>query len=225
MTIDQVRAQMQTGFPWHEPDIPHSQLLQGLPWWEYIQGLLAAGLVRIGLDSRLAQTAASQVREEYLDATCWHLYDDALEALAGVMEAGHRNCILSNHVPELQQLAHGLGLAPHVESVFTSGLIGFEKPNPRIFQIARAALGGPPQCCMVGDSYAMDILGANASGMLGILVRKPNATGYPHYSADLRGAVRILRDPRLCWDQPPSVSGPALDPDAVPESRNAPGAD
>jgi putative hydrolase of the HAD superfamily len=196
--VERLRPHLQTGFPWQNPDVPHARLFDGLSWWDYVGRLLTGAMVKTGVDDARAAALASQFREEYLDLACWSLYEDTIDALSALHAAGCANCILSNHVPELQLLVDGLGLAPHIEQVFTSGLLGYEKPNERVFQMARAAMDDPSECFMVGDGYRGDVMGAAACGMRAVLVRTANEQGCPDYSEDLPGAARII----LGWLQP-----------------------
>ena len=207
VAVERLRPLMQTGFPWHLPDVPHVQLLGGLSWWEYLQRLLAGVLVQVGIGGSAASVLASQVRGEYLDLAYWSLYDDAVDALTAVLATGCRNCVLSNHVPELRQLVDELGLAPYLDDVLTSGLLGFEKPNERIYKLARSAMGNPSECFMVGDSYRADVQGAIACGMRAVLVHRPNDQGHLHYSEDLRGAARLIGTALPARQLPPSASG------------------
>jgi putative hydrolase of the HAD superfamily len=51
-----------------------------------------------------------------------------------------------------------------------SHLVGVEKPDPRIFQHALDKLGIPAEGTpFVGDRYDVDVMGAQAVGMLGVL--------------------------------------------------------
>ncbi len=195
VTMAQLRPHLQTGFPWHSPQLPHSQSLGGLPWWDYLNHRLTCVLVNLGLDPDNASALAAQVRDEYLRIAKWHLYGDTLDALSAVAEAGYRSCILSNHVPELRGIVDALGLGRAVGAVLSSGVLGFEKPHPRIFELALAAVGSRSPVYMVGDSLRADVLGANACGICGILVRAPNDSGYACHSRDLYGVKQFLGSP------------------------------
>jgi putative hydrolase of the HAD superfamily len=48
--------------------------------------------------------------------------------------------------------------------VFTSAATGYERPNPRAFEIALEACGWPSESWMVGDNPIADIAGAEPSG-------------------------------------------------------------
>jgi putative hydrolase of the HAD superfamily len=120
----------------------------------------------------LARTAAAGVRERFPDHTrAWSVFDDAIPALTRATDAGWRNVILSNHVPELPELVSRLGLGDHVERTFTSALTGYEKPNPDAFAIALRECRNPRVAWMVGDNPVADVHGAESVGIPAILVR------------------------------------------------------
>ena len=57
-------------------------------------------------------------------------------------------------------------LAGHVDVLVVSEEAGVSKPDPAIFRIALDALHvGADEAVMVGDSWAADILGAQAAGI------------------------------------------------------------
>lgn len=66
-----------------------------------------------------------------------------------------------------------MGLASRVDQVFTSALVGWEKPNRRVFEHVLASYGEPEQAWMVGDNPVADVAGAEAVGLQAILVRGP----------------------------------------------------
>lgn len=69
-------------------------------------------------------------------------------------------------------LVEGLGLGSLVTLIVNSAETGFEKPHPRAFQSALAALEDPREAWMIGDSVDADVLGAESVGLRAILVRR-----------------------------------------------------
>ncbi len=52
-----------------------------------------------------------------------------------------------------------------------SAIVGFEKPDPRIFEHALAAIGAAPErAAHVGDLYHADVTGARAAGVHPVLL-------------------------------------------------------
>jgi putative hydrolase of the HAD superfamily len=163
---------LRRGFPWHDWERAHPELIDADAWWAALQPVLANACVRAGLDPGRARRAAAGARECYVDPVFWQVYEDVRPALASLRAAGWRQAILSNHVPELPDLARTLGLCDLVETVLTSAATGFEKPHPRMFAVALDAMGGPDAAWMVGDNPVADVGGAEAVGIPAILVRR-----------------------------------------------------
>ena len=64
-----------------------------------------------------------------------------------------------------------LGLAKFFDVIIDSQVVGVEKPNPKIFQLALEALNAPPEETLyAGDIYSIDMLGARAAGIAGKLI-------------------------------------------------------
>ena len=92
----------------------------------------------------------------------------ALEALRGL---GLRLAVVSNSNGTVAGLLEDLGLARWLDAVVDSAVVGFEKPDPRIFHHAAAAVGvEPAEAVHVGDLYSVDVAGARAAGARAILL-------------------------------------------------------
>ena len=191
IVIERIREGLRSGYPWDSWHEPHPQLCEPGRWWELVQQRIALSLERAGIAAARAAELAGSVRERYLDVTiAWQRFDDTLPALSALREAGWRNVVLSNHVPELADLVAGLGLAEHLDDVFSSASTGYEKPHPEAFRLALAACGNPRQAWMVGDNPHADIEGAEAVGLPAILVR--SAGSARRRAAGLEGAVAMI---------------------------------
>ncbi len=55
--------------------------------------------------------------------------------------------------------------------MFSSGVVGFKKSDPRIFDLACSSIGAENQIIMIGGNPEHDIEGAAQFGIPGILVR------------------------------------------------------
>jgi putative hydrolase of the HAD superfamily len=173
VTADQIRPYLQSGFPWHQPDRPHPQLASPDGWWAALEPVFEGAFAGLGFGSRQARSMARQVRPIYCNPGRWRLFDDALPTLGELSSRGWTHLILSNHVPELRALIGHLGLACFVDRVFNSAETGYEKPHPDAFRAVLVAVGDAKEVWMIGDSYEVDILGAEAAGIRAILVRRP----------------------------------------------------
>jgi putative hydrolase of the HAD superfamily len=72
--------------------------------------------------------------------------------------------VLSNSEGRLAELFEEIGIARAFVAIVDSGRVGIEKPDPRIFTHALAALGASGPGIHVGDSWAADIVGARGAG-------------------------------------------------------------
>lgn len=96
---------------------------------------------------------------------------DAAAALALARESGLRTACISNSNGTVEQTLDRLGLGRHLDFVLDSFKVGVEKPDPRIFHMAVARVGVPPEACAyVGDLYSVDVLGARAAGLHAVLM-------------------------------------------------------
>lgn len=105
----------------------------------------------------------------------WALFDDVVPGFQNLRSAGFRVAALSNMPYGEQEMCDMLGLTGHVEFAVTSGDVGVEKPDPRIFQAALERAGvGAASALMVGDSISSDLRGAEAVGIRAVLMDRYN---------------------------------------------------
>ncbi|HEY1434767.1 MAG TPA: HAD-IA family hydrolase [Thermoanaerobaculia bacterium] len=132
--------------------------------------------------------AAGRVADEHARANLWsRRADDSAETLETLRARGYRVAVISNADGRVRGLLEDAGLAPLLEFVVDSAEVGVEKPDPRIFHAATDRLGiAPSACAYVGDIYEIDVVGAAAAGLTGILV------------GDAPAPESALRVPRLC---------------------------
>ena len=71
----------------------------------------------------------------------------------------------------MEGLLRDLDLARHFIAIFDSTVVGAAKPDPRIFELALAAVkSAPAETVMVGDSLAADVNGARGVGVAPALI-------------------------------------------------------
>lgn len=98
-------------------------------------------------------------------------YDDAFQALRELRDRGMRLGLVSNFEAWLEDLLEDLGLRGFFDVAIISGKEDFEKPHPRIFELALERTGmEPSQSMHVGDSPISDFAGALDVGMRPVLL-------------------------------------------------------
>ena len=138
------------------------------PWGLLVATMLArAGVAR----DRLAALVSALWRE-HRRFNLWSLVPAGLaDAVARVRAAGVKVVIVSNSEGTLASLFEQVGVLAAFDAVIDSGVVGVEKPDPRIFESALAPYAvSPSRAIHLGDTYATDVLGARAAGMRVALV-------------------------------------------------------
>jgi putative hydrolase of the HAD superfamily len=98
----------------------------------------------------------------------------------------------------MRRLLSALGIADRLAPVVISGDVGYVKPHPKLFQIALDGLGVPAgRVLFVGDSWASDMVGGHAAGMvtchhLGLAAPQDHEERYASYRPDF--AIRHLAE-------------------------------
>jgi putative hydrolase of the HAD superfamily len=132
----------------------------------------AAVLARAG-HADLDEKVFRSIEEAFARRSAWYVYPDVLPALDALNDAGIRLCVISNFVWGAPELIHDLELARHFEQLVISARIGFQKPNPGIFQHALEVMKiAPDRALHVGDSYRADVIGARRLGISAVLIAR-----------------------------------------------------
>lgn len=116
-----------------------------------------------------------------------------LELVSDIAARGVPLAIVSNSEGHLAALVDELGLGKAFPVVADSGVLGFEKPDPRIFEWAASRLGVKPHDLIhVGDAWVADIEGALGVGARAIWVTKdPRGVTLPGAVTVCSGAAEI----------------------------------
>jgi putative hydrolase of the HAD superfamily len=128
----------------------------------------------------------------------WNRADpEALSALRAVRAAGLVAGVISNSNGSVRSILEETGLVAHLHFVIDSSVVGVEKPDPRIFHLGLREAGvAAGDAVYVGDLYSVDVLGARAAGLAGILL-DPGGFWGPrdcHLARGLDEAVRWALD-------------------------------
>ncbi len=101
----------------------------------------------------------------------WTIVDADAPAILGELRRQYRLGVISNADGHIHQVLGCAGLAQYFDKITDSGVVGYEKPDRRIFQAALQAMGAEPnQSLYVGDIYAIDYVGATTAGIQGLLI-------------------------------------------------------
>ena len=107
----------------------------------------------------------------FADPANWTCDPDAPVLLRALRESGLRLGVISNFDYRIYAILEALDLGRHFESITISSEAGYAKPAPEIFRLALQRHSLPAADALhVGDSEALDVLGAHAAGIAAVLV-------------------------------------------------------
>ena len=143
----------------------HRRFLETLPK-PYSQILLRLA----GLSDQDAEQAAEVAGARHEHQNLWGFtFPWVVETLNQLKDEGYRISIISNSDGTVEQELHNQGMRGYFERVYDSEVVGVEKPQPRIYELALNDLGlQPEQALFVGDMFHIDIWGANRVGIPGL---------------------------------------------------------
>ena len=116
--------------------------------------------------------ALAELHAYHQESNLWELVPpDVLPTLAALRAHGLKLTVVSNANGKLRGLFDRLALAGCVDCLLDSHDEGIEKPDPRFFEIALARSGADRETTIhVGDIYQVDVVGARAAGLRGVLL-------------------------------------------------------
>ena len=191
VTREDLRRGMSTRFPWHDAARSYAHLTEPDAWWAHVSTHFQQVLQGLGVRGPL-HPVTDRIRADIVDASRYTVYDDVHPTLSQLAEDGWQHVIVSNHVPELPAIVQALGLAAYFKGVLSSAIVGFEKPNPRIFQRALEMTAPDLPVWMIGDNVTADCLSVRSFGIRAILVRNDTAEFAPR-APDLYAASSLIR--------------------------------
>jgi putative hydrolase of the HAD superfamily len=146
----------------------------------------------------LVRRAVDRLRDFFATPEAWRVYPDAIPVLRALRSDGVRLGVVSNWDSRLPGVLEMLELAEHFDAVGVSHLEGIEKPAPDFFRRILERLGVPPeQAIHVGDVPELDLAGARAAGIDGLLIDRHGRLDGTHATvSDLGDLPRIVRGAR-----------------------------
>ena len=151
-------------------------------------------------DSVSLDRAASVILREHRASNAWRRVGAGVrESLERLRAAGFELAVVSNSEGTIEQMLVEVGLRPLLDAVVDSAVVGFTKPDPRIFAVALDRLGvAAADALMVGDSPSADVDGAHAAGLRAALLDPydfypwspaPRFTDVPQFTTALLAAT------------------------------------
>jgi putative hydrolase of the HAD superfamily len=149
----------------------------GRPDWHAVDRVVAAVA---GVAPEQIEEALSAIERLYRDEP-WVPVEGAAASMLALEATGLRLAVVSNATGTMEKmlLEHRICGVEGIENeamakvavIIDSHVVGVEKPDPRIFDLALDEVGVPAdRCCFVGDSVHFDVQGARGAGLLPVHV-------------------------------------------------------
>ena len=137
--------------------------------WLYFDLILTEAGVPLSEATRAALVDLNAYHQQH---NLWELVPDGVvPALEALRSQGLRMTVVSNANGTLCAHLQRLALDGWFHCVLDSCDVGVEKPDPRFFEIALERSGARRDTTIhVGDLYHVDVLGARAAGLRGVLL-------------------------------------------------------
>ena len=133
----------------------------------YIKYLLEELQVREALEELVEQV----ILPRHQTVNFWNYLLEGTLALLATLQKNYKLAIISNSDGRAAAKAAQYGIAPYMDFIIDSHVVGVEKPDPRIFLLACQRLDLPARnCYYVGDIYSIDVVGARKAELHPILI-------------------------------------------------------
>lgn len=170
-------------------------------WWREVikRTAIGAGADPQAVDSSLPQIVPS-LMERFSSRQGYKLFHDSLPVLRQLHEMNIHTALISNTDTRMLSVLKDLEIAPYLDSVILSEVVGTEKPDAKIFRLALASSVQselvPQDGVHVGDELESDYNGARAAGMHALLLRRagPEGDGERKEEGENLQGVHVVND-------------------------------
>lgn len=118
----------------------------------------------------------AQAIRDIMGPNCFAVFDDVLPTLEQLKRAKLRLGVISDWQKGLTYFCQELGIGTYLDVVVASGEVGYQKPDPRLFELASERMNvAVHEILHVGDRVA-DVEGARAAGFSVALLSRTGET-------------------------------------------------
>jgi putative hydrolase of the HAD superfamily len=187
LVAEGITARDLDGAFWQTLALLDTEFVPGAPYEQWFPQWLARFATAVAVPVEVFSRAWRAADEPAL------LWDEpapgAIACLTRLRDAGVRVGVVSNSDGRIGDALSRAGLAPLIDCVVDSGVVGVEKPDPAIFAHALASLGlDAGNTWFLGDTVRYDAVGAEAAGLVAWVVDHggTHSVAYPRRVTSLR---------------------------------------
>ena len=148
--------------------LAEAQKLKGIQSWKVYFGIW---LKMVGAKEEDVKEINARLWEIHRQKNLWSLVEEsAVETLAELKKRQYKLGVISNSDGSIEKLLTDCGLAKYFDTIVDSSVFGVRKPDAKIFEFALKEIkANPGESLFVGDSYEIDVLGAENAGLTAVL--------------------------------------------------------
>ncbi len=155
-------------------------------------------LTGLGLPQGRLEAVGADIGARHAAAALWVCpVPGTVDMLRRLRGHGLRLAVISNADGRVAEYLAAGGLDGELEFILDSGVVGIEKPDPRIFGMALERLGlAPEEVVYVGDTWEIDVEGARRAGIRPVYIGEQTREGVTCISGilELPAALGIGED-------------------------------
>jgi FMN phosphatase YigB (HAD superfamily) len=137
-------------------------------------------LAELGIDDDALQT---QLTDSTRISANWCIVPPGTREILERIGRRYQIAVISNADGKIEDVLTVCGIAGCFRTITDSGIVGYEKPHPAIFEAALRGLNAlPEESLYVGDGYAIDYVGATNAGMQAMLLDVSGAYRETNYA-------------------------------------------
>ncbi|CAO1395428.1 unnamed protein product [Diamesa serratosioi] len=147
-----------------------------MKWWEKLVFNVFISSTSVDLDQVKLKNIASILINIYKTKECWEKFEKIDDLLMEMKKSGKIIGVISNFDPRLKELLNDMDLKSF-DFIITSYESKVEKPNPKIFELARNEMQKianeeilPHECLHIGNELVKDYQGARNIGWKSVLI-------------------------------------------------------
>jgi len=121
----------------------------------------------VGMPEQAAERAAQVAEIKHKEQNLWTFtFPWIVETLEQLKGQGYRMSVISNADGRVEQQLRDLGMGSYFDRIYDSAVVGVQKPEPGIYELALKDLGlRPEEALFVGDMFYVDIWRAGIPGL------------------------------------------------------------
>lgn len=140
---------------------------QFMPWY------LGKLNYQLGVEADIVKIQSNWMEIQKENNIDWIAYKNIYKDLQDLKDSGFKLGMISNWDNTARDVIKSNDIDKYLDHIIISSEVGFEKPDPKIFEVAFEIAGvKPEECLYIGDNYYDDGVGSQRVGMDFLIINR-----------------------------------------------------